>query len=407
MANFEAFTFAGAAGQTLSGRLDMPAGRPRAAALFAHCFTCSKQSLAASRIAAALAARGIATLRFDFTGLGESGGDFAATTFASNVDDLVAAAAALAQRGLPPALLVGHSLGGAAAIAAAGRIEGVAAVATLAAPSEPGHVLKSLGADLARIESEGTAEVTLGGRRIRIGQALVADVAQDRLQATLGRLKAAVLVMHAPLDDVVGIEHATRLFLAARHPKSFVSLDRADHLLTRPEDALYAAEVIAAWASRYLPGAVPEEALRPAAGEVVVAEAAGGSRLLQQAAVRHHRFAADEPVDQGGGDAGPTPYDLLLMALGACTSMTLRLYADRKGIPLRHTTVRLRHDKIHAADCADCETKVGKIDRIERRLELAGPMDDAQRQRLLEIADKCPVHRTLEGEVRVETKLTA
>jgi uncharacterized OsmC-like protein/alpha-beta hydrolase superfamily lysophospholipase len=405
MTTSEVFSFTGSGGQSLAGRLELPAGPPRATALFAHCFTCSKQSLAASRIAAALAARGIATLRFDFTGLGESGGDFAATTFASNVEDLVAAAAALGQRGQAPALLVGHSLGGAAVIAAAGRLPGIAAVATLAAPAEPGHALKSLGADLEQVTTAGAAEVTLGGRRIRIGRALVEDLAQDRVLETLAQLKAAVLVMHAPRDEVVGIDHATRLFLAAKHPKSFVSLDRADHLLTRREDADYAAEVIAAWASRYLPAAPAAPALQPLAGEVIVAEAPGGSRLLQQTAVGKHRLPADEPVDQGGGDAGPNPYDYLLIALGACTSMTLRLYADHKGLPLEHTTVRLRHEKIHAADCADCETKEGKIDRIQRVLELKGPLDAAQRQRLLEIANKCPVHRTLESEIKVETRL--
>jgi putative redox protein len=405
MTTSEVFAFSGSGGQALAGRLELPAGRPRATALFAHCFTCSKQSLAASRIAAALAARGIATLRFDFTGLGESGGDFAATTFASNVEDLLAAAAALAERGQAPTLLVGHSLGGAAVIAAAGRLQGIAAVATLAAPAEPEHTLKSLGADIERVRTAGAAEVTLGGRQVRIGRALVEDLAQDRVLATLAHLKAAVLVMHAPGDDVVGIDHATRLFLAARHPKSFVSLDRADHLLTRRQDADYAAEVIAAWASRYLPAAPAAPALQPEAGEVVVAEAPGGSRLLQQAAVRGHRLIADEPVGQGGDDAGPNPYDYLLVALGSCTSMTLRLYADRKGLPLEHTAVRLRHDRVHATDCADCETKVGKIDRIQRELELKGPLDLEQRQRLLEIANKCPVHRTLESEIEVATRL--
>lgn len=405
MTTSEVFSFTGSGGQALAGRLERPAGRPRATALFAHCFTCSKQSLAASRIAAALAARGIATLRFDFTGLGESGGDFAATTFASNVEDLLAAAAALTERGQAPSLLVGHSLGAAAVIVAAGRLQGIAAVATLGAPAEPGHALKGLGADLERVTAAGAAEVTLGGRRIRIGRALVEDLAQDRVLDTLAQLKAAVLVMHAPRDETVGIDHATRLFLAAKHPKSFVSLDRADHLLTRREDADYAAEVIAAWSSRYLPAAPGALALQPRAGEVVVAEAPGGSRLLQQAAVGPHRLIADEPVDQGGGDAGPSPYDFLLIGLGACTSMTLRLYADHKGLPLEHTTVRLRHDRIHAADCADCETKEGKIDRIQRELELKGPLNQQQRQRLLEIANKCPVHRTLESEIKVETRL--
>lgn len=405
MARSEVFAFTGSGGHSLAGRLELPAGKPRATALFAHCFTCSKQSLAASRIAAALAARGIATLRFDFTGLGESGGDFAATTFASNVDDLLAAAAALAARHQAPALLVGHSLGGAAVIVAAGRLQGIAGIAVLGAPSEPAHALQQLGAGLEEVQSAGAAEVTLGGRRIRIGRELVADLAQDRVLDTLGHLKAAFLVMHAPRDEVVGIDHATKLFLAAKHPKSFVSLDRADHLLTRREDADYAAEVIAAWSSRYLPAEAPAPTLQPAAGEVIVAEAPGGSRLLQQVAVGRHRLAADEPVEQGGGDAGPSPYDFLLMGLGACTSMTLRLYADRKGFPLRHTTVRLRHDKIHAADCTDCETKEGRIDRMQRELVLEGPLDEEQRRRLLEIADKCPVHRTLESEIKIETRL--
>jgi putative redox protein len=408
MATSEAFTFLGSRGATLAGRLERPAGQARAAALFAHCFTCSKQSLAASRIAGALAARGIATLRFDFTGLGESGGDFAATTFASNVADLVAAAAALADRGLPPSLLVGHSLGGAAVLAAAPRLPAVQAVAVLGAPAEPEHVLAHLGGERARIEAAGTAEVTLGGRRIRVGRDFIVDVTQQRLQENLAGLRRALLILHAPRDEVVGIDHAGRLFGWARHPKSFISLDGADHLLTRREDADYAADVIAAWALRYLPVAPAEQGrIQPGEGEVVVAEAPGGSRLLQQAAVRGHRLAADEPVALGGGDAGPTPYDYLLIALGACTSMTLRLYADRKSLPLERIAVRLRHDKIHAEDCADCETKVGKLDRIRRVIELAGPLDEAQRRRLLEIADKCPVHRTLESEVRVETRLAA
>jgi putative redox protein len=406
MATSEVFTFAGSRGATLAGRLERPPGQPRAAALFAHCFTCSKQSLAASRIAGALAQRGIATLRFDFTGLGESGGDFAATTFASNVADLEAAASALAERGLAPALLVGHSLGGAAVLAAAPRLPAVQAVAVLGAPSEPDHVLAHLGAERARIEAEGVGEVTLGGRRIRVGRDFIADVAEQRLQDSVAGLKRALLILHAPRDEVVGIDHASRLFGWARHPKSFISLDRADHLLTRREDADYAAEVIASWASRYLPAgapAAPES--QPQEGEVLVAEAPGGSRLLQQAAVRAHRLQADEPVAFGGGDAGPTPYDYLLIALGACTSMTLRLYADRKSLPLERVSVRLRHDKIHAADCADCETKVGKLDRIIRTIELEGPLDEAQRARLLEIANKCPVHRSLESEIRVETRL--
>jgi len=397
----QVFAFDGSAGARLAGRLELPLGRPRAVALFAHCFTCSKQSAAAVAIARALAQRGIATLRFDFTGLGESEGDFAATSFASNVEDLVAAAAALGERGLAPTLLVGHSLGGAAVLAAAARLPSVTAVATLAAPADPAHVLQQLGAAPAAIERDGEAEVALGGRRIRIGRAFLDDLAGQTLTEIVPRLRKALLFLHAPRDEVVGIEHASRLFAVARHPKSFVSLDEADHLLTDRRLADYAADVIAAWAGRYLP-AVPEEA--PPEGQVEVAET-GQGRFLQTVRIGRHRLLADEPVASGGSDLGPSPYDLLLAGLGACTAMTLRLYAERKGLPLERTRVRLDHGKVHAKDCADCPDNKVQIDRIERRIELEGPLDDAARQRLLEIANRCPVHRTLESEVRIETSL--
>ena len=398
----ERFDFPNARGQTLAALLHRPAGEPAAFALFAHCFTCGKDNLAAKRIAEALAARGIAVLRFDFTGLGASEGEFANTHFSSNIADLVAAADHLRRTAQAPALLVGHSLGGAAVLAAASQIPEARAVATIAAPSDPGHVTGLFKDQVADIRAEGERDVLLAGRPFRIRREFLDDVAEQNLLARVKDLHKALLVLHSPTDDTVGIDNATRIFLAARHPKSFVSLADADHLLTHRRDALYAAHVIAAWAERYV------EAPPAAAGEgprVVVVSETGDGKLQQTVEVGPHHFLADEPVAAGGMDSGPSPYDLLVAGLGACTAMTLRLYADFKKLPLTRASVTLRHDKIHAADCAECETREGKIDRIERTIALEGPLDDAQRARLLEIADKCPVHRTLTSEVEIRTAL--
>jgi len=397
-------TFANAAGDLLAARLDLPEGEPRACALFAHCFTCSKDTFAASRISRGLAERGIAVLRFDFTGLGGSEGEFANSNFSSNIDDLVAAADHLRQRHQAPMLLIGHSLGGAAVLAAAHRVPEAVAVATIAAPFDPGHVAHLLAPARAEIERRGEAEVVLGGRSFRVRRQFLDDVAGHRLGDHIARLDKALILFHAPRDEIVGIENAGHIFTAARHPKSFVSLDDADHLLTRRADATYVAEVLTAWASRYLPTTEIEQE-RPPDGEVLVAET-GEGRFAQRIRVGAHELRADEPASVPGGlDTGPSPYDYLLAGLGACTSMTLRLYAERKELPLGPVEVRLRHDKIHAKDCEDCETTEGKLDQIERTLILPGPLDDAQRQRLLEIADKCPVHRTLTSEVKIRTAL--
>ncbi len=398
----ERVEFTGSQGDMLAARLDRPHGAPRAFALFAHCFTCSKDIFAAARIARALTAYGVAVLRFDFTGLGSSEGEFANTNFSSNIDDLVRAADFLRQREQAPAILIGHSLGGAAVLAAAARVPEAVAVATIGAPADPAHVSRLLAAHKAEIESEGEAEVVLGGRRFRIRKQFLDDLAGHKLDAAIGAMNKALLVLHSPIDETVAIDDAARIFTAAKHPKSFVSLDTADHLLTRPADAEYVAEVLAGWASRYLPAVEAP----PAAGqgEVVVSET-GDGRFAQVILAGPHRLAADEPPSVGGGDTGPTPYDLLLAALGACTSMTLRMYAERKKIPLAKTTVRLRHDKIHARDCENCETQEGRIDRIEREIVLEGRLDGAQRQRLLEIAELCPVHRTLHSEVLIESRL--
>ena len=399
----EKLSFAGTGGQELAARLEKPRGRSHAVALFAHCFTCTKDIFAAARIAAGLASRGIAVLRFDFTGLGHSEGEFANTNFSSNVDDLVAAADHLRSLGTAPKIVIGHSLGGAAVLAAAGRIPEAVAVATIGAPADPAHVQHLFQAARPEIEAKGEAEVLLAGRPFTIKKQFLEDIEATRLEAAIGDLRKALLVFHAPRDATVGIENAGRIFGAAKHPKSFVSLDDADHLLTRRQDANYVAEVLAAWAGRYL-GLAQAEPLKAASGTVVVQEA-GEGKFAQHVAAGPHQLRADEPLSVGGEDSGPGPYDLVMAGLGACTSMTLRLYAERKGWPLERVTVTLSHDKIHAEDCADCETKSGRLDRIDRRLLVEGALDDEQRARLLEIADKCPVHRTLESEVVVTTGL--
>lgn len=402
----EKVTFTGALGDRLAARLDLPRDAPRAYALFAHCFTCTKDIFAASRIAAALAAQGIGVLRFDFTGLGHSEGEFANTNFSSNVADLLKAADFLRETRQAPKIVIGHSLGGAAVLAAAPEIPEAVAVATIAAPSAPAHVQHLFRGALDRIAAEGEAEIEIAGRPFRVKQQFLEDISQQHLSAALGKLKKALLVFHAPRDQTVGIENAGEIFAAAKHPKSFISLDDADHLLTRRSDAIYVAEVLSAWVGRYLGGAAAESEGEAAAvdGRVVVTETGDGP-FAQRITAGRHVLPADEPPSIGGKDSGPTPYDLLLAGLGACTSMTLRMYAGRKNWPLVRVSVALRHEKVHAQDCADCETKEGRIDRIEREITVTGALDAEQRRRLLEIADKCPVHRTLENEVKVATAL--
>ncbi|HJO69967.1 MAG TPA: bifunctional alpha/beta hydrolase/OsmC family protein [Rhodospirillales bacterium] len=403
----ERITFAGSGGEALAARLDTPPGTPIAYALFAHCFTCTKDIFAASRIAAALTEHGIAVLRFDFTGLGSSEGEFANTNFSSNIDDLVAAADFLRAGYAAPKLLVGHSLGGAAVLAAASRVPEAEAVVTIGAPAEPAHVAHHMADSRAEIEARGEAEVLLVGRPFRIKKQFLEDIEARKLEGDIAGLGKALLVFHAPRDTVVGIDNAARIFQAAKHPKSFVSLDDADHLLSKHEDAIYVAQVTAAWAERYLGPAPASEAFAPpraGSDEVVVAESGAGGLTQSISFGGRHAFVADEPASLGGADAGPSPYELLSAALGACTTMTLRMYAGRKKMALDRATVRLRHEKIHAADCAECETREGRIDRIEREIELTGALSADERARLIEIADKCPVHRTLHSEVQIVTR---
>lgn len=399
----ERLTFAGHGGHDLVARLDLPQGPHLATALFAHCFTCSKDIPAARRIAARLAGAGIAVLRFDFTGLGHSGGEFENTSFTSNVEDLERAAAALEARGMAPGLLIGHSLGGAAVLAAAGRIKSARAVVTIGAPYDPGHVTHNFADALARIESEGVAEVRLGGRDIRIGRGFVEDVRAEVLGPKIAGLHKALLVLHAPRDATVGIENASEIFRAAKHPKSFVTLDGADHLISKAEDAEYAAQVIAAWAPRYLEMRVPAPPPGAPEGVVRVTEADAEGFLQDVNAGAAHHVLADEPVAYGGTDRGMSPYGFLAAGLGACTSMTIRMYARRKAWPLDHVSVDVCHDKVHAQD-ADAQG-AAKVDVFKRVIRLKGNLSAAQRDKLREIADKCPVHRTLEKSSRVETRV--
>ena len=388
----------------LAARLDTPGGGARAYAIFAHCFTCSKDIFAASRIAARLAESGIATLRFDFTGLGASEGEFANTNFSSNVDDLVAAADWLATHHGPAQLIVGHSLGGAAVLAAAGRIPGCRAVATIGAPFDPAHVTHQFHDAMHLIEAEGEAQVTLAGRQFNIRRQFIEDVFGQPQAQRIASLKRALLVLHAPLDDTVSVDNASAIFSTAKHPKSFVSLDTADHLLRGKVDAMYAADVIASWALSYLNLMPVNAPPQTEAGETIVQES-GLGRYAQAIRSDGHLLTADEPESVGGNDLGPDPYDLLLSALGACTSMTMRMYAERKGLALQRASVRLRHRKIHASDCAECDTRDGLVDEMVREITLVGDLSDAERTKLLEIADKCPVHRTLHNEVHVVTRL--
>lgn len=397
-------TFEGGQGVMLDGRLDLPAGEIRAFALFAHCFSCSKEMLATARISTALARRGIAVLRFDFTGLGSSMGEFANTNFSSNVEDLVHAADFLRRTYEAPRILIGHSLGGAAVLAAAPRVPEAVAVVTIGAPASAEHVLTNFAADVDRIEADGEATVSLSGRPFTIRRQFIEDVRGQALLDAVRHMRKALLVLHSPTDEVVGIDNARLIYDAAMHPKGFIALDGADHLLTRRGDAAFAADIVSAWLERYL-GLGPAAEDEPAGDAGVVVLESGQGTFQQLVRAGAHRLLADEPRSAGGDDSGPSPYDFLSIALGACTAMTLRMYARMKGIDLGRVSVEVRHGKVHAEDCAECaEGRTGRIDRFERTIRVGG-LDPALREKVIEIAGKCPVHRTLEASSVVATRL--
>ncbi|QDG52809.1 OsmC family protein [Persicimonas caeni] len=403
-------TFQGAHETSLDARLDMPDGEPEACALFAHCFTCSKDLFIVSQISRHLADKGIAVLRFDFTGLGHSEGEFENTNFSSNVADLVAAAEFMEAEYEAPSILIGHSFGGTAVLKAAADIPQAKAVCTIGSPFDPAHVEQVFKDKLSEIEEEGSADVEIAGRTFSVEKHFLDDIRSTEMEGAIGELKRPLLIFHSPQDKVVGVDNARLIFQAAKHPKSFISLDGADHLLSNKRDAQYVAETLAAWSTRYvqyrreLTDEEREALGEPRPDEALVAET-GEGKFMNHVIVGRHHFFADEPASVGGNDAGPDPYDLVAAALGACTSMTLRMYAERKGWPLERVQVRVNHDKIHAGDCAHCEKEKGKIDKLTRAIRVEGDLDDAQRKRLLEIADRCPVHQTLRRENVIESSL--
>lgn len=402
--NTQIARFLNADGKELAARLDMPAGTTRQVVLFAHCFTCGKDLKSVKALTTKLTDLGYAVMRFDFAGLGESAGDFAETGLSSNVADLVSAADWLRQTWAPPTLLIGHSFGGTAALAAAPRLSELKAVVTIGAPADPAHVTHLFEDDLDEINRQGRATVSIAGRRFELAKSFLDDVTGARLDEALDAITVPALIMHGPDDAVVSFDNGLKLFSAVGGSKNFVSLDGADHLLSDPPQATKAAEIIGAWFGGLTESLQPSGDVQVPAveGEVVVAER-GTGRFAQVIRVgERHTLLADEPAGIGE-DTGPAPYDLLLAGLGACTSMTLRMYADRKGWPLEHVAVKLSHRKIHAKDCEACETKIGRLDLIQRELSIEGPLSQAQLDGLVAIADRCPVHRTLEGEVRIET----
>jgi uncharacterized OsmC-like protein/alpha/beta superfamily hydrolase len=394
--------FTNSEGLRLSARLELPADQqPLACAIFAHCFTCSKNLGAVRTISNALTSKGIAVLRFDFTGLGQSEGEFANSNFSTNVEDLIAAWNFMEENYEAPSILIGHSLGGAAVIHAGAQLEEVKAIVTIGAPSDPEHLSHLLEESIEEIEEKGEATVNIGGRPFKVKKQFLDDIRKKETKDILKDLRKALLVMHSPQDRIVAIENAATIYHAAFHPKSFITLDGADHLLSNKEDAFYAGEIIGSWVKRYI--LIPKKDQLPSGSEVV--GRLDNSGYTTEIRAGRHGLIADEPESVGGNDFGPSPYQLLSASLTACTVMTLQMYARRKKWDLQSVIVHIDHKKDYVQDCEKTDDPKSRIDHFTRVLELEGELDEKQKARLLEIADKCPVHKTLHSDVVVQTRL--
>lgn len=389
--------------EQLAGRLELPLDqKPHNFVIFAHCFTCTKNLTAVKNVGRALTNAGFGVLRFDFTGLGESEGDFENTNFSGNVDDLIEAANFLEENYQAPTLIIGHSLGGAAAIFAASKLESIKAVAVINSPSDPSHVMHLLKDSEQEITKNGKARVNLGGVDFTIKKQFLDDLENNTLKDVVSDLRKALLILHSPQDNTVGIKNAEKIYIAAHHPKSFVSLDGVDHLLSKKEDSMYVGEVIAGWASRYVE--------IPPAKEIkskskVAASLGQDEKFTTNLKVGDHYLIADEPKSFGGNNFGPSPYEFLSAGLAACTVMTIQMYARRKNWNVGNVSVHIDYSKEHAIDCQECEKDSSKIDTFKREIKLVGNLTDEQKAKLIQIADKCPVHKTLHSKTQIITKL--
>ena len=392
-------------GLKLQAYLELPANqKPNHFAIFAHCFSCNSNFNAVKNISRSLSNHGFGVLRFDFTGLGRSEGEFAESHFSANVDDLIDVAQYLEKNYKAASLLVGHSLGGAAVIVAASKLESIKAVATVGAPATVNHVTHLFSHAIDEVADKGEVEVKIGGRPFKINQDFVNDFSKTDLPEITKKLRKPILVMHAPFDSVVGIENAHQIYHNAIHPKSFISLDDADHLLTRSTDSVYVGNMIGAWVDKYFPS--EENNMIYTKGEQLV----GHLNLVEDnfttsIQTKKHSFIADEPASIGGNDFGPSPYDYLSAGLAACTVMTLKMYAERKKWDLQEVFVYITYSKKHSDDLEIDVEKPTRFDHLQKKLKFIGDLDEKQTQRLKEIASKCPVHKTLHSETQVITKL--
>lgn len=393
-------SFKNSAGHQLAAVIEQPVIPVKCYALFAHCFSCGKDILIASRIARSLVARGVAVLRFDFTGIGDSEGEFESSNFTSNIDDIISATNHLREHYSAPQILIGHSLGGTAMLNAAEQVSEAKAVVSIAAPFTADHILSHFQDKVEELEQKEKVDIELAGKILTINREFVSDLKAHSNEDRISQLRKALLILHSPFDEIVPIEEATKIFVNAKHPKSFVSLDKADHLITDKEDAEYVANTIVAWASRY----IEEDSSTSQVidkGEVLIGE--GNKKFLREVASDDHTWFSDEPLAVGGDNLGPDPYEQLLSSLGTCTSMTLRMYANHKGWPVEDIQVKLKHSRQHDQDCEQPDEKSCKIELIQKFITIKGDLDEQQINRLVEVADRCPVHKTLLGKIKLES----